>query len=790
MRTRSMTILALAGLVLTALVLHSCDTRRTEPSPTAPVLRHDVAPGSDTLTVLGGGNGSGRVSTPDSLTPAIACVIQAGVAGATGCSAGYDSTSVVTLNAVPDSGSTFGGWSGACQGAAPSCDVAMSQAQSVTATFTASAQIALTVTGAGNGSGTVRSQEGLAPAIACVIQQGVAAATGCSAAYDSTVTVTLTAVPDSGSSFTGWSGACQGAAPSCDVAMSQAQSVTATFTSTVQHALTITGAGNGNGTVSSQDVVTPVINCEIRLGVAGATGCGGSYDAGTSITLTATADAGSSFSGWSGACQGTTASCTVSMVQAQSVTASFTVTVIAPAARIGSWAPPVSLPIVAIHLHLLPTGNAVLFWTGDDATGGAANAYLWQVGADGNWVNGSLAAVPNDATDIFCSGHTMLADGRLLVAGGHIGNMTGLKDANVFDYRTNTWTRVADMAFGRWYPTVTELPDGRAVVLGGSDSMAAQVKIPELWNGTTWTQLTGAVLQVPYYPWMFVAPDGRLFMAGGNRGTRFLNVAGTGSWSAIVQFNYGSNRLYGSAVMYEPGKILIVGGGDPPTSTAEVRDLNAAGSTWRYTGAMTYARRQMNAVLLADGKVLAVGGTGSKGFNTAKKKVLASEMWNPATEQWTTMASLTYARLYHSTAILLPDGRVMSAGSGHPAATGEVDRLSFEVFSPPYLFNSDGSLATRPTITGAPTSLGYGGSFTVQTPDAGSIARVSWIRLGSTTHAFDQNQRYQSLSFTKGAGSLTVSAPLSANIAPPGHYMLFILNDRGVPSLARVVQIN
>lgn len=458
-----------------------------------------------------------------------------------------------------------------------------------------------------------------------------------------------------------------------------------------------------------------------------------------------------------------------------------------PAAAVGgTWAPACGWPMqIAIHAHLLPDGR-VLFWGGGEThhnTKGYLKAYLW------NPTTCTSTEALNRWTDVFCSGHAFMPDGRLFVAGGHIANNVGLDEANFFDFRRNRWTKAEDMRAGRWYPTVTTLPNGEMLVLAGSDENGATNQIPEVWQvGGGWRQLTSAVQGLPYYPWTFVAPDGRVFYAGWVRRSRYLNTNGQGSWQLMGTYNHPATRTYGSAVMYDAGKILIVGGGEQPTNTAEIIDLNGA-ATWQYTSSMAYARHHLNATLLADGTVLVTGGTSSKG-NTASGAVRAGEIWNPATGQWTTVASMATNRIYHSTALLLPDARVLSAGGGRPAATGDVDHPDAEVFSPPYLFNTDGTLAARPTITSAPTTVGYGQQFVVKTPEAAGIARVTWIRLSSVTHAFNANQRLNHLTFTKATGELRVTAPGNANLAPPGHYMLFIVNDKGVPSIARIVQVS
>src|SRR5262249_16594853 len=162
--------------------------------------------------------------------------------------------------------------------------------------------------------------------------------------------------------------------------------------------------------------------------------------------------------------------------------------------------------------------------------------------------------------------------------------------------------------------------------------------------------------------------------------------------------------------------------------------------------------------------------------------VHAAEIWSPTTGTWTTLASNTINRGYHATSILLPDGRVLHTGSGD--GSGAPNELSAELFSPPYLFQG-----TRPTITNAPSIVGYGTTFTLTTPDAANIAKVSLIRIGSATHAFDMNQRFQWLSFARGSGDLSVTMPSSRNDTPPGHYMVFILDGNNVPSVGSILRV-
>ena len=224
-------------------------------------------------------------------------------------------------------------------------------------------------------------------------------------------------------------------------------------------------------------------------------------------------------------------------------------------------------------------------------------------------------------------------------------------------------------------------------------------------------------------------------------------------------------------------------------------DLNAGtAAEWRPVGSMAVGRRQLNATLLANGQVLVTGGSNGTGFNPPPMSdaVLAAEVWDPVTEQWKTLARMGHHRLYHSTALLLPDARVLTAGSGQPAATGFTNDYTAEIFNPPYLYKADGTSATRPTITSAPTAVRYNEPFVVSTPNAADVRAVTWIRLGSVTHAFDESQRFNRLSFSldAAASSLTVVAPARGALAPPGHYMLFLIDSHGVPSVAKIVRIS
>lgn len=431
----------------------------------------------------------------------------------------------------------------------------------------------------------------------------------------------------------------------------------------------------------------------------------------------------------------------------------------------GKWSQPFDWPIVAIHMMLLPSGRVL-------SIGRTGVPQVWDP------ATGAFTSVPSPA-NLFCSGHALLSDGQVLVAGGHISDGRGLPNITLFS-DAGGWTSSTPMAHGRWYPTATTMSNGDVVITAGTNEDSLYVTIPEVWSNGSLRQLTRANLALPWYPRAFLAPDGSLFVAGPTA-TRFLTVSGSGSWRNGPPRLF-EDRDYGSAVMYDDGKILFAGGGHT-TNTAEVIDLNQPSPVWQWTGSMAYARRHLNITVLPTGEVLATGGVAGTTFNDLSTGVHAAETWNPATGQWTTLASNAITRGYHGTSLLLPDGRVLNAGSGQGASAP--DQRNAELFSPPYLLRG-----ARPVIASAPSEVQYGSQFRIETPQAADITHVSLIRLGAVTHAFDENQRFQRLAFTADATGLTVTAPSSSNRAPPGHYMVFILNGADVPSVAKIVRLN
>ena len=454
---------------------------------------------------------------------------------------------------------------------------------------------------------------------------------------------------------------------------------------------------------------------------------------------------------------------------------------------VGQWGPIVDWPVVGVHVALLPNGKVLAYDSiGDNATEtypvqDHTRATVWDP-ATGTQTPVNVGTGFN----IFCSGLAHLVDGRMFIAGGNKDQqLNGIVQTHLFDPVTNLWSLGPNMAAGRWYPTVTPLSNGEVLITSG------RVDTPEVRTMAGGLRaLSTASLSLPLYPWMDVAPNGQAFYSGPDQTLRTLDTAGTGTWQALGQRDT-INRDYGGHALFDVGKMLVAGGG-PSTTDARVVDLNGATPQVSPTAPMAYGRRQHNLTVLADGTVLATGGNSSGALLVdLNAGVYPAEQWNPATGQWRTLAAMQITRQYHSTALLLPDGRVLSSGGGICGTCDQVGYLAknAEVFSPPYLFQADGTLAPRPAIDAAPTSTSNGAAMEIATGNPASIRKVALVRLGAVTHSDNMEQRYIPLSFTAGATSIIATAPANANVAPPGFYMLFIIDANGVPSVAHMVRV-
>jgi hypothetical protein len=446
----------------------------------------------------------------------------------------------------------------------------------------------------------------------------------------------------------------------------------------------------------------------------------------------------------------------------------------------GYWEELVDIGMQGIHAIHLPTGK-LLFW-----------AYNVGGTAPGTIAGKLYDADTNVATDIelphpaFCGGHTHLADGKIIIAGGQGRPAT---DSVVYDPFTNTFGPIIEMYAGRYYPTLTTLADGRVFCASG---IGARSSTPEIFDPatSTWSPLgctpgttvcRNARLRNHFYTRTTQAPDERLFTIPASR----ANWAHTFDLDSELwtRHTIGTETSNGKmtpspGVYYAPGKMLLAGGDfyGPATRATDAASIvefaDSLNPTLRAIAPMAYARNRGSLTLLADGTVLVTGGIrDAPCTGPASPFVYHPELWNPTTEQWETLGPMQEDRGYHSTALLLHDGSVIVAG-------GETRHETVQIFRPPYLFKGP-----RPVVTGIPAEIRLGESFDVFTPDAASVAQVNLLRLGAATHAYDENQRIVTLPFVAGAGKVTVDGPTSNYDAPPGYYMLFLISDLGVPSL-------
>jgi hypothetical protein len=456
---------------------------------------------------------------------------------------------------------------------------------------------------------------------------------------------------------------------------------------------------------------------------------------------------------------------------------------------VGEWRTLSSVvPINPIHVALLRTGRVLIVaGSENDPTVTTSRAAVWNP-ATGTF---SVQTIP---WDLFCNAMSFLPDGRVLTTGGNLqyNPFRGIRTTTIFDPATEAFTQAQDMARGRWYPSNVALDDGRTMTFsgwlegGGTNNAVELYSVPGGWSPERFAPFTP-----PLYPWLHLLPDGRVFQSGPQVASHVFDP-GPQTWTtSVANTGYPAERTYGSSVLLPlrrsegyRARIMIMGGDNPATDRAEIIDLSQPTPAWRPLPPMSAPRIQMNAVLLPTGKVLALGGSAQN--NTASTASLGADLFDPASETWTPAGRMARARMYHSVALLLPDATVWVAGSNPQEGSWD---STMEVYRPAYLFTAGGAPASRPAITAAPAAVGYDAAFQVSTPNAADVASVALVRPGSSTHAFNFEQRLVELDFTAGAGSLTLTSPPSAGVAPPGYYMLFLVNRAGVPSVASWVQL-
>ncbi|MDI3329113.1 MAG: galactose oxidase early set domain-containing protein [Micrococcus sp.] len=473
--------------------------------------------------------------------------------------------------------------------------------------------------------------------------------------------------------------------------------------------------------------------------------------------------------------------------------------------EIGAWevfdAP---MPLRSIHATLLSDGRVLLIaGSGNDEAAfnaGEFTASVWDP------TTGAFTDIPVPY-DMFCVGHVTLPDGKVLLGGGTMeypaadsGPTTfkGSPKSYYFDPEDDGFHPVNDMAGAHWYPTLTKLGNGDVWAAGGLDEKAEGTVLTEMFKWATKTWLPAANVPQTWsfwgtYPHMYLMDDGRMFYSGGH--TFGNGLPGTGAslydWKTAQMWDVPGLREkdlrdQAGSVLLGPAqdqRVMIVGGGNTETNVPAINLVDIIDLSEPNPGYVPGpdlpgpGKTYVNLLNLPDRTVLAANGS----RHNRSDNVMTAAVYQPDTDSWRSIASDPVGRNYHSSAILLPDGRVAIFGS-NPLDNSFDLRIS--VYSPKYLFNG-----TRPTITSAPTSATRGQQVTLQV--TGTIKAAQLMSPMSSTHQTDTNARLVDLPMTSNDdGTVSASIPANPNLLPPGPYMLTVLDANDVPSIAKWVWIS
>jgi galactose oxidase len=488
---------------------------------------------------------------------------------------------------------------------------------------------------------------------------------------------------------------------------------------------------------------------------------------------------------------------------------------VAPTVAVGGkWDAPIGFPIVPVSAVMLSNDKLLTFSALDTMDSNKTADAITKVAIlDLKTGHVTEPIDVNTHHQMFCVGLALLADGRVLINGGSNDSAT-----TIYDPATNTWTQGPLMNIPRAYNADTLLSTGQVLTLGGSWHDGAGNKNGEIFtpSGATgsWQLLPGVLaaniltqdpagpVRADNHAWLFAQADGTVFHAGPSKQTNWITTTGNGSITPAGDRGDSADTMNGNATMYDVGKILTLGGATAYQDFGSAVDTQATNRAYTIdisggptkpvvfarTSDMTYARAFSNSVVLPDGKVLVVGGQQHPQSFTDTGAVLSPELWDPATGNFTVMAPQAIPRTYHSVAVLLPDGRVFSGGGGLCGSGCSTNHPDGQIYSPPYLFNSGGTLRTRPVITSAPAKAVSGSAITVTTNSA--TPTFSLIRMSGDTHGVNNDQRRIPLTPTTVNGTTyTLQLPSDKGVVLPGNYMLFALDAHGTPSVAAVVNI-
>ncbi|KAH7075132.1 hypothetical protein FB567DRAFT_504656 [Paraphoma chrysanthemicola] len=480
-----------------------------------------------------------------------------------------------------------------------------------------------------------------------------------------------------------------------------------------------------------------------------------------------------------------------------------------PPPNVGSWSSVISLPLVAAGAFLIPESGKLLLFSASGLTDfESAKGNTQTATYDPTTGAVSQRNVRETGHDMFCPGLSLDFDGRAIVTGGNDNFPT-----SIYTPSTNIWSRAADMQIKRGYQSSTTLSNGQVFQIGGSWVPIEQRggKNAEIYNPSTntWTLLPDCpvapmltndaqgVFRSDNHGWLFGWKNAWVFQAGPSKAMGWYGTTNGGSYIDAGRRAADGDSMCGTAVMYDAvqGKIFSAGGSpsyeeSEATNNAHVITIGEPESTPSVAkiASMAYKRVFHNSVVLPDGKIFTTGGqTWARPFSDATA-VMQPEMWNPETQQFIVLPSHRIPRTYHSIAILLLDGTVFTAGGGLCGGCA-TNHLDAEIFSPGYLFNSNGTSARRPVINSTSrSSVAVGASLIVETDM--SITKFSLIRYGSVTHTVNTDQRRIPLDAVSSSGTTyTLNIPGDPGIALPGYWMLFALNSAGVPSVAKTIKV-
>ena len=453
----------------------------------------------------------------------------------------------------------------------------------------------------------------------------------------------------------------------------------------------------------------------------------------------------------------------------------------------GRWGELIDWPEIAVGAANMTDGRIVTWasevddFFGDTAEVTTASIY--------NPLTGTFEDAGYSGHNMICAGISMLADGRVFLAGG------GVSVSTVSVFEDNRFREIDSMAMSRWYPTSTTLASGQVLTSLGTTASGNS----ELWtDGYGWQMLDNVDLKSAFdfryyyndwYPALNVAPDGSLFHPGPNNEMFSINLD-----QDIARIDHGErepggkDRLYNTTVFYDVGKMLVAGGGQQePGNTALTIDVNGATPVVESIDPMSHTRMMQNSVVLPNGEVLVIGGNSSGRQFSDEGSVLTPEIWNPETKQWREVSPHQAPRNYHSTALLMQDGRVISMGGGLCGAC-RTNHQNGEIFEPPYLFDAAGQPATRPVINNAPAIASAGDALTLTGTD--DIVKFNMVRLVAVTHHHSTDQRLVPVVFNKvAAGNYELQLNANSNVLIPGYYWIFGLDQNGVPSTGHQIQV-